>query len=59
MLVFALFVLYKYPKHLLKIGAMSVVALLISAYVAESSFHLKLMSIVDKLLVDMSFGERG
>lgn len=59
LLVFALFVLYKYPKKLLIIGGLSGVFLLGSGYLAESSFYLKLISSLDKLLADLSFGERG
>ena len=58
-LVFALFVLYKYPKQLFVIGGLSGVFLLVSGYLADSSYYLKLISSVDKLLADLSFGERG
>lgn len=59
MLVFALFLLYKYPKKLLIIGGLSGFFILGSGYLADSSFYLKLISSIDKLLVDLSFGERG
>lgn len=59
LLVFVLFVLYKYPKKLLIVGGLSGVFLLGSGYLADSSYYLQLISSVDKLLADLSFGERG
>ena len=41
------------------IGVLSGVFILGSGFFADSSFYLKLLATVDKLLLDLSFGERG